>query len=103
MTVEELHVFDAHRSCAGALLGLPHPRGGDRVESVDAGLPAGDEEVGDLLAVTGPTRDRSGGAVLEVVGMGDDAERASSVGREGEQVGHRRVRRRVAARGSGGG
>ena len=52
----------------------------------DAGLPARDEQVGDLLALGGPPGHRRGRAVLQVVGVGGDAQRPLPVRGEGLQA-----------------
>ena len=83
MTVEELDRLHADDGRAGVLLGLPQWSGLRRGHPVDARLTAGDEEVRHAFAHGGPARDRGGGAVLEVVGVGDDAQRARPVVREG--------------------
>ena len=85
VTVEELDRLDADHGRAGALLGLPQRSGLGRRHAVDAGFTARDEQVHDLLARRGPAGDGTGRAVLEVVGVGDDAERARPVVREGLQ------------------
>ena len=54
-----------------------------RRHAVDPGLAAGDQQVRHVLARGGPVRDRGGGAVLQIVGVGDDAQRAHPVVGEG--------------------
>ena len=79
VTLEEVDGLDADHRGAGALLALAERAGLVGGHAVDAGLAAGDQQVRDVLARRGPARDRGGGAVLEVVGVGDDAERALPV------------------------
>ncbi len=55
--------------------------------AVDARLTARHEEVRDLLALARPASDRAGGAVLEVVRVRDDRERALPVVREDREPG----------------
>ncbi len=86
--LEELHRLDPDDRGAGPLLGLAQRARLGGIHAVDARFPAGDEEVRDALAVGGPARDRRGRAVLEVVGVRDDAERALPVVGEGQQVAH---------------
>src|SRR5690606_30805616 len=87
--VEELHDVDADLGGRRALLGLPQrPAFGGR-ESVDARLPAGDEEVGDLAALRRPPGDGGRTAVLQVVGMGHDGEPPFELlGERLERTGH---------------
>ena len=72
---EELDVRDTDDRRARALLRLAYARALVGRQAVDAGLAARDEDVRDLLPLAGPTRDRARGAVLHVVGVGDDRER----------------------------
>jgi len=91
---EELDGVDADDAGGLDLLGLAQRSTLFGVEAVDAGLAAGDHAVHDVFALAGPARDRGGRAVFEVVGVGDDGERAVPVLGEGlvgfgPKVGHR--------------
>ena len=95
VTLEELDRFDADDPRAGVLLGLAHLRGLVGRHAVDAGLTARHEQVGHPLAGRGPLRDRARHAVLEVVGVRDDAERARpGLGERLHASGRRRSGRR---------
>ena len=76
---EELDLGNADDGGRRALLGLAHRARLLRAHGVDTGLAARGQAVRDLLALPGPPRDGGGGAVLEVVGMGDDGERSLPV------------------------
>ena len=71
---EELDVGDPDDRGCGALLGLAYGACLFRGHGVDTGLAACGQAVGDLLALSGPARDGSCGAVFEVIGMGDDGQ-----------------------------
>jgi hypothetical protein len=85
---EELDVVDTDDTAAGDLL-FPAQRA-DLVgrHRRDPGLAVGHQHIGDVLALPRPSSDRRRGAVLHVVGMGDDGERPLPVLGEDLQVGH---------------
>lgn len=72
---EKLDHVDADDSGGSALLLLAHRAGLLGLQAVDAGLAARRQAVGDPLSLRGPSRDRGGRAVLEVVGMRHERER----------------------------
>src|SRR5699024_6841578 len=72
--VAELDALDTDDGGAGALLVRPGGRGVDRVHGVDPRLAAGQQVVVDPLAGGRPLRDGGSHAVLDVVGVGDDAQ-----------------------------
>ena len=81
--VEELDGVDAHLGRARDLfLGAPGTAHVGR-QALDACFSAGDERVDDRATFAGPARDRTGRAVLEVVGVRRDRERARPVVGEG--------------------
>ena len=69
---EDLEVGHADGVAGGVLLAGPQRRRLLRRHAVDAGLARGDQRVGDGLALVGPPGHRRRGAVLHVVGVGDD-------------------------------
>ena len=79
---EEVDAVDAHDARRLDLLRLADGAALVGVQPVDASLAAGDHAVDDVLALTRPARDRGRGAVLEVVGVGDDGGRPGPVLRE---------------------
>ena len=83
---EELDDVDAHLTSPGPLLCFAHWPGLGRRHPVDACLAARDQHVGHLLAGRGPRRNRAGGPVLEVVGMGDHGQGPLPVVRERQQL-----------------
>ena len=84
--VQELDIVDPDLGGPGPFLRLPNGAAFRRVQRVDAGLAGGDQQVADRLAGRGPRRHRAGGAVLQIVGMRRDAQRAGPVVGEGFQV-----------------
>ena len=80
---EELDLGDADRCTRGTLLGLAQWRTLLRGEAVDSGFSAGEQRVGDLLALSGEAGDGGTTAVLHVVGVGDDDQCALPVLVEG--------------------
>ena len=84
--VEELDDVHAHLGGAGPLLGLAEGPGLVGVEAVDAGLTAAGQQVADGPALGGPAGHGRRRAVLEVVRMGHDRQRALPVLRERSQV-----------------
>jgi len=70
------HDLDADLGGTVAFLLGPHPRCFAGLDSVDAGLAMGGQQVGDGLALLHPAVDGGGEAVLEVVGVCSHAERA---------------------------
>ena len=91
--LEEADPAHPDRLAGGQLLRRPQPGGLLGAERVHAGLAAGEQQVGDVGAAGGPGGDGGGGAVLDVVGVRDDAEHAA------ERVGGERRHR---GRGHGG-
>ena len=71
-----------------------------RRRRVHAGLPAGEHQVGDVDPAGGPHGDRGRGAVLDVVGVRDDAQHATELGvrQRRQQLGHARDATRGPAR-----
>lgn len=72
--VEKVDDCDTNLRSAVALLLLAGRTGLFGVHGVDTGLPSGDQQVADLFALAHPLVDGRRRAVLEVVGMGGDAE-----------------------------
>ena len=85
LVVEEFDGLDADGGGAATFFFLAEGADFVGVHGADAGLAAGDEEVGDVLALVGPAGDGAGGAVFEVVGVGGDGEGALPVFGEGEE------------------
>lgn len=73
--IEERHLFDSDDARAPALLLLPDDRGLRRRHVPEAGLSPGGQHVGDMTSLRRPSGDGAGGAVLQVVGVGDDGQR----------------------------
>ena len=72
---EKLHLFDADHRGGCAFLGLAQRAGLLGCHRVDAGLPAGGQAVGDVLALAGPASHGRGRAIFQVVWMGHDRQR----------------------------
>ena len=98
--IQELHVGDADRRGPGDLLAGADLARAVRRRRVHAGLPAGEHQVGDVDTAGGPHGDRGRGAVLDVVGVGDDAQHAAELGVRQcrQQIGHARDATRGPAR-----
>ena len=77
--VEDLEVVDSDDGAGFALFAFAQGCHLVGMHIADAGLAAGQQQVGDLLALSGPLRHRCGGAVFHVIGMGDDAQEAGDV------------------------
>jgi len=86
--IEEVHVGDADDRGAALLLGHAQRPDLGRGQAGDARFPAGGQQVGHLLALTGPAGDSGRGAVLEIVGMGHDGDGAGPVLGHGLQAWH---------------
>src|SRR5438874_7220916 len=88
VTVAEEDELRRARAPSGLLLFLLADRGdpiGGHLEIVRALIPAREQAVRDVDAAGGPERDRAGAAEVDVVGMGEDRDRAA---RELEALGH---------------
>ena len=81
--VAELDDVDPDPASALALLRLADDGGLVGVHRVDARLAPGEQEVADVRALAHPAVDGGGGAVLDVVGVRDDAQDAGEVALEG--------------------
>ncbi len=74
LVIQELHVGDADKGGPAHFLIHPQRPDGRRVHARDAGLAAGGQHIGHLLALPGPPGHGRGGAVLQVIRVRNDGD-----------------------------